>query len=272
MQIPPGGICEKIKIFNFGGFMKRKFAIQGMTCSSCQAHVEKAVSKLEGMQKVNVNLLSNNMMVEYDEKILTDTEIIKAVVNAGYGATIIENNQEKNTSKTKAVSQDDHLKNMKKRLIFSIIFWIPLMYISMHHMIYEFLNLPVPEIIKNWFHGTENAISFGFSQFLLVLPILYFNRNYFIIGFKKLAKRSPNMDSLIAIGSSAAILYGVYAIYQIGYGLGHENLETVQRFSQDLYFESAGTILTLITIRKIFGDEIQRKNRRRHSKINGFGT
>lgn len=224
---------------------KQKFNVQGMTCSSCQAHVDKAVRKLEGVKDVNVNLLSNSMIVEFDDK-LKNIDIIKAVEDAGYGASEVNEKKSENTNKN---SQEDIIKSMKNRLIISICFLVPLMYIAMHHMLYEWFGIPVPNIIKNLFHGTENAITFSFAQFLLLLPIVYVNRNYFIVGFKRLFKRSPNMDSLIAIGSLAAIAYGIYAIFAIGYNLGHGNLEVVEKFTHDIYFESAGTILTLITVR-----------------------
>lgn len=238
---------------------KTKFDIQGMTCSSCSAHVEKAVSKLDGVHKVNVNLLSNNMIVEYDDKNLDTQGIIDAVTNAGYGANVT--NEKKEEKSVKTIDNQTTIKSMKKRLIISICFLIPLMYIAMHHMLYEWFGLPVPTIIQTLFHGTENAITFGFTQFLLLIPIVYVNRNYFIIGFKRLLKRTPNMDSLIAIGSLAAIIYGIFAIYMIGYGLGHNQLELVERYSMDIYFESAGTILTLITLRKIFRNKIKRQNK-----------
>lgn len=232
---------------------KVKFNIQGMTCSSCSAHVENAVKKLDGTKKVSVNLLSNNMEVEYDEKILNNNKIIDAVTQAGYGASEDTNKKEVEPKKDK---MKDVLKSMKKRLIVSICFLIPLMYIAMYHMFYEWFGMPIPEIINNIFHGDENAIIFSFTQFLLLLPIIYVNRNYFIVGFKHLFKATPNMDSLIALGSTAATVYGVFAIFMIGYGLGHNNLELVQRYSMDIYFESAGTILTLITLRKIFRNKI----------------
>lgn len=229
---------------------KVKFDIQGMTCSSCSAHVERAVSKLEGIKNINVNLLSNNMIVEYDENKLNNEKIIKAVIDAGYGASIPKENKKTQGAKEKTVENQDIIKSMKKRLIISICFLIPLMYIAMYHMLYEWFGLPFPQIIKNLFHGNENAITFGFTQFLLVLPIVYVNRNYFIVGFKRLFRKSPNMDSLIAIGSGAAIIYGIFAIYMIGYGLGHNQIDIVEKYSMDIYFESAGTILTLITVGK----------------------
>lgn len=229
---------------------KIRFDIQGMTCSSCASHVEKAVNKLDGIQNVNVNLLSNNMDVSYDESILSNKEIIQAVVNAGYGASVYEKQREIKRKEERMDKTKDNIKFMKKRLIISICFLIPLMYIAMHHMLYEWFGLPVPKFIKTVFHGNENAITFGFTQFLLLLPIIYVNKDYFIIGFKRLFKGTPNMDSLIAIGSSAATIYGIFAIYMIGYGLGHNQIELIERYSMDIYFESAGTILTLITVGK----------------------
>lgn len=229
---------------------KVKFDIQGMTCSSCQAHVEKAINKLNGVKNVNVNLLSNNMMVEYDEAVLDDNKIIKAVMDAGYGAGLAKTENKNPILKEEKVDNKDSIKSMKMRLIVSLIFWIPLMYVAMHSMFFEWFGLPIPPIVKTVLDGTENAISFGFVQFLLLLPIVYVNRNYFIVGFKRLAKRTPNMDSLIAIGSSAAIVYGIYAIFMIGYGFGHNEMALVEKFCMDLYFESAGTILTLITVGK----------------------
>lgn len=224
---------------------KNKFDIQGMTCSSCSSHVERAVKKLEGVKSVNVNLLSNNMVVDYDENILNDSKIIEAVVDAGYGAsTYVE--KEKTKTKKQEDKKEDTIKFMKNRLIISICFLVPLMYIAMNHILYEWFGLP----ILKFFHGNENALAFGFTQFLLLLPIVYVNRNYFIIGFKRLLKRTPNMDTLIALGSSAAIIYGIFAIYMIGYGFGHNQIEIVERYRGDIYFESAGTILTLITVGK----------------------
>ena len=224
---------------------KTKFDIQGMTCSSCSSHVERAVKKLEGIKSVNVNLLSNNMVVDYDENTLNDSKIIQAVIDAGYGvSTYVE--KEKNKTKKQEDKKEDNIKSMKNRLVISICFLVPLMYIAMNHMLYEWFELP----ILKFFHGNENALAFGFTQFLLLLPIVYVNRNYFIIGFKRLFKRSPNMDTLIALGSSAAIIYGIFAIYMIGYGLGHNQIELVERYRADIYFESAGTILTLITVGK----------------------
>ncbi len=223
--------------------MNQKFNVIGMTCSSCSATVEKSVNKVEGVQSVSVNLLSNSMMVEYDTDVTDYNYIIKAVVNAGYNASVFSRKGIDSAKNEKVVNTVEiELKEMKTRIIVSFIFLIPLLYIAMGHM----LKFPLP----SWLHGTENAITFSFLQFLLSLPIIYVNRKYFQVGFKTLRHGSPNMDSLIAIGSSAAILYGVYAIIRIGYGLGHDDMDSVMRYTMDLYFESAGTILTLITLGK----------------------
>lgn len=236
--------------------MKEKFDVTGMSCSACSAHVEKSVSKVEGVSQVTVNLLTNSMQVEFDNT-KTDTGlIIKAVEEAGYGASIksernITATERKMESGDDAVSiQQKNIANMKRRLVISVIFLVPLMYVSMGHMIYNWLGLGMPPITMNYLHGNENAITYAFTQLLLLLPILFVNQKYFRNGFKTLAKRSPNMDSLIAIGASASILYGIFAIYRIGYGLGHGDAETVAHYSHDLYFESAGMILTLITVGK----------------------
>ncbi len=227
-----------------------KFDVEGMTCSSCSARVEKVVKRLNGVKNVNVNLLSNSMIAEYDEKAIDDEKIINTVVNAGYGASV--HNEKKNAAdkEEKTDKTKENINSMKKRLAISVCFLIPLMYIAMHHMLYEWFGLPIPEFIKAFASGNENAINFAFTQFLLLLPILYVNRNYFIVGFRQLFRGSPNMDSLIALGSTAATVYGIVIIYIIGYGLGHNVEELVTKYSMDIYFESAGTILTLITVGK----------------------
>ena len=239
--------------------MKERFDVTGMTCSACSSHVEKSVSKLTGVENVSVNLLTNSMQVEFDENKLDTAGIIKAVEDAGYGAAV-KDGHAKSWAKTSGQSGsqennglsavEQNVKNMKKRLIVSLIFWIPLMYVSMGHMIYQWLNIPMPPFTMNFLHGNENAITYAFTQFLLLLPILIANHKYFKNGFKTLWHRSPNMDSLIAIGAGAAILYGIFAIYRIGYAMGHGDMMVVHQYAHDLYFESAGTILTLITIGK----------------------
>ena len=251
---------------------KEKFDIKGMTCSSCQAHVERAVSKLEGITKVNVNLLSNNMIVEYDEKILDNEKIIKAVIDAGFEANVAEeinnSSKDKNNSNDKILNKmEDNLKSMKKRLITSFVFLVPLMYIAMHQMLNNMFGIPVPDFIKSIFDGPENALNFAFSQVLLLLPIIILNRNYFIIGFKRLLKRSPNMDSLIALGSTASIIYGIVAIYMISNGFNNNDMELVTRYSKDIYFESAGTILTLITLGKYLETKSKGKTSEAISKL-----
>lgn len=220
----------------------QKFDIKGMTCSACSTAVDRNVKKLEGINEVNVNLLNNSMIVKYDENILNNETIIKKVQDAGYEAFLVENGK-----KTQKNSTEDNLgkietNELKNRLIISFIFAIPLFYISMGHM----LNWYLPHL----FHGYSNAITFAFTQFLLALPIVFINIKYYKVGFKTLYKGSPNMDSLIAIGTSAAMIYGVFSIYKIGYGLGNNDIDMVIQYSHDLYFESAAIVLTLITLGK----------------------
>lgn len=218
--------------------MKQKFDVMGMTCSACSAHVEKSVKGLSGINDVNVNLLQNTMVVDFDDSKLKEDDIIKAVVDGGYNAVV----KGKTQQSVEAKEVTSEIDSMKFRLIVSFAFLIPLMYISMGHM----MGFPLP----SFFHGTQNAVTFAFTQLLLTIPIVYVNRKYYIVGFKTLFKGSPNMDSLIAIGSSAAIVYGVFAIYNIGYGLGHNDIDMVSHYSMDLYFESAAMILALITCGK----------------------
>ena len=223
--------------------MKQNYDVSGMTCSACSAHVEKSVRKLPGVQDVSVNLLQNRMQVKYNEGELTDKEIVEAVEKAGYGAALSHTSASKSAPKANVVSVvEAQLQEMKMRLIVSIAFLLPLLYLSMGHM----LNWPLPPV----FHGMDNALVTAFTQMLLTLPIIYVNRKYYEVGFKSLFRGAPNMDSLIAIGSAAAVIYGVVAVYAIGYGLGHGDEALTHRYSMDLYFESAGTILTLITVGK----------------------
>ena len=147
---------------------KQKYDVTGMTCAACQAHVEKAVSKLDGVKSVNVNLLSNNMQVEYDENKLHEKQIIEAVQGAGYGASLFE--KQKAQKKIKNV-QDAEIQSMKKRLMISICFLLPLMYVSMHHMLTHYLNIPTPKWVQNTFDGTQNALKFAITQLVLLIPI-----------------------------------------------------------------------------------------------------
>lgn len=228
---------------------KEQFTITGMTCSACSARVEKAVAKVDGTKDVSVNLLTNSMQLEYDEAKTSVPAIIKAVVDAGYGASV-----KGKQAAAKAAPQEDPVKKsideMKHRLVWSIAFLLPTMYISMHGLFEKLFGLPVPQIVGAVFDGSENAIIFAFSQFLLVLPIMYLNRRYYIAGFRNLFRGAPNMDSLVGMGSMAAALFGAFAIFRMGWGFGHGDMALVQEYSTNLYFESAGMIVTLITVGK----------------------
>lgn len=250
--------------------MKERYHVTGMSCSACSSHVEKAVNKLDAVEKASVNLLTETMDVTYDESRLSSEGIIDAVVKAGYGASVMGESSNGNAAGGQSASGsgnrrsgsaadgkqelqqklDADARAMKWRLGISIGFLIPLMYVSMHHMFKEWFGIPVPAFIVNTLHGNANAMNFALTQFLLLLPILYVNRKFFSVGFKTLAHRSPNMDSLIALGSGAALVYGIFAMYRISYGLGHGDMAVVEHYSHDLYFESSGTILTLITVGK----------------------
>lgn len=229
-----------------------------MSCASCSAHVEKAVGGVSGVSQVAVSLLTNSMTVEYDESRTNAAAIVKAVENAGYGASP-EGGEKKSGGETAQAAADAASASVKRRLIVSFTFLIPLFYLSMGHM----MGWPLPGI----FLGHENALIFAFTQLLLCLPIVAVNHKYFTGGYKALWHRAPNMDSLIAIGSSAAIVYGIWAIYCIGWGLGHGDMEMVHSYSMDLYFETSGMILALITLGKFLEARSKGKTSEAISKL-----
>ena len=225
--------------------MKECFDITGMSCAACQVRVEKSVSRLEGVKDVNVNLLKNSMEVEYDENAVSESGIVDAVVNAGYGAIPrTEGESASHTAKAEPrrdIAKEEYAK-MKKRLVWSLVFTVPLFYISMGHM----MGWPLPGFLL----GAQNSMVFALTLFLFVIPVAIINRKFFIGGFRSLFHLAPNMDSLIAMGSGAALVYGIYAMYKIAAALGRGDLMTAHAFAMDLYFESAGMILTLITLGK----------------------
>ncbi|HIW75152.1 MULTISPECIES: heavy metal translocating P-type ATPase [Gordonibacter] len=227
--------------------MKVTFDIAGMTCAACSARVEKATRAVDGVQDVAVNLLKNSMEVELDD-LNTATAIEAAVEKAGYGATQRpERGAAPSTRAAEARPVADaaaEAKRVRNRLIISIIFTMPLFYLSMGHM----FGWPLPGFLT----GDSNIMPFAFTQFLLLLPVIFVNFKFFRVGFKTLAHGAPNMDSLIALGSAASTIYGVYALYKIGYALGASDAMGAHVAVMDLYFESAAMILTLITLGKYF--------------------
>jgi len=227
---------------------KETYDITGMSCAACSARIEKGISGMEGMQQCSVNLLKNSMTVSYDEAKLDSGEIVHQVEDIGYGASLHQTQGSKTTGASgrgKNGATDAAAaaaKQMKQRLIVSLVFTIPLFYISMGHM----AGWPLPP----WLLGARNHMIFAFTQFLLVLPVLIAGGHYFKNGLKNLWHRSPNMDSLIALGSGAAFVYGIYSIYKIAWGFSIEDMDMVETFGMNLYFESSAMILTLITLGK----------------------
>ncbi len=234
--------------------MEKKFDVSGMTCAACVANVTRAVKKLDGVMDANVNLMTNSMKVSYDENKVNDNKIISAVEKIGYGAKL---SGEKVTGENK--KEDDREGHLKNRLVSSLVFMLILMYVAMGHMV----HLPSPGI----FHGREGAIIFAFTQFLLALPVVYINRDFYISGFKGLKNRAPNMDSLVAIGSAASLIYGIFAIYMMAYGFGHGDMKIVDDYRTNLYFESSAMILTLITLGKYLEEKSKNKTRSSLSKL-----
>lgn len=232
--------------------MKQKFDVQGMTCAACSANVEKSVRKVAGVDSVQVNLLAKSMVVEFDAPASIDV-IEQAVASAGYSASV-----EGQTPEKKAEPQSE-IKAMRNRFLISLVFMVPLFYICMGHM----WGFPLP----SFFTGHENMMTFAFTQFLLTLPVLIVNKKYFVNGFKSLFNRTPNMDSLIAVGSSAAVVYGIIAIYKIGYGMGHGDMEMAHSYAMDLYFETSAMILTLINLGKFLEERSKGKTSEAISKL-----
>ncbi len=223
--------------------MTQKYDVTGMSCAACSARIEKVVGKLEGVKSVTVNLLMNNMTVDFDENLLNHDKIIQSVVDAGYGASLPrEENAPAQAEQKVASAADEELAGMKTRLVWSVAFLIPLMYVAMGHM----LHLPMP----SWLHGEGNYLTNALVQLLLCAPVLFLNRKFYVVGLKALWKRSPNMDSLIAVGSGAALISGLVAVFRMSYGYGHNDLAIVERYAHNLYIESAAMILTLITVGK----------------------
>ncbi len=218
--------------------MKLQFQVTGMTCAACSARVEKVTKAVTGVEKAEVNLLAGTMQVEAEADVSAD--IIQAVINAGYGASVPgEKKEAKGQQKNPA---EDAMKEMKIRIIGSFACLFVLMYFTMGHMV----GLPEP----HWYHGLENALVAALLQFFLTLPPVYLNRVYYSRGLKALWHRAPNMDSLIAVGSIASLVYGVVALFRMAYGMGHGDWELVRMYRDNLYFESAAMILTLITLGK----------------------
>ena len=222
--------------------MQERYDITGMSCAACSSRVEKSVCALPGIKEVSVNLLKNSMVVDYDEDMLSSNKIIDAVEKAGYGAALQGGKETAGKKAASAPGNDiqKEYQSMKRRVIWSFVFTVPLFYISMGHM----MGWPLPSI----FLGTENAMIYALTLFLLALPVAVINGKYYRVGFKTLFQGAPNMDSLIALGSGASLAYGVYALYKIAFGLGHGDMTMVHQFYHDLYFEGAGKILTLITL------------------------
>ncbi len=225
--------------------MNKQYSVLGMSCAACQAHVQRAVSNLKGVNKVNVNLLSNSMIVDFDESVVNDSIIFKAVKDAGYSAKPFKQEKEKKDN------------SQLIKLIVSFILLILVMYVSMGHMI----SLPLPAIMHH------NALVFALTQLVLIIPIVIMYFHYFVSGYKKLFKLSPSMDSLIAISATASLIYGIVAIVMIIIGMNTKNQELVNQYRSNLYFESAGMILTFVSFGKYLESISKRKTKKALEKL-----
>ena len=216
----------------------KQYNVTGMSCASCVARVEKAVNKVEGVTSCSVNLLTNSMSVDGDVK---SSDVINAVEKAGYGASLKGNSSKENKTNDEPL-KDTETPKLKKRLFSSLVFLLLLMYISMGHMMWGF---PLPSILAN------NHIEMGLIQLLLTGIIMVINQKFFISGFKALIHRSPNMDTLVALGAGASFIYSVYALFAMTNAQVNNDMSLVMKYMDEFYFESAGMILTLITLGKM---------------------
>ncbi|WP_274608167.1 heavy metal translocating P-type ATPase [Bifidobacterium phasiani] len=228
---------------------RERYEVTGMTCAACQTHVEKAVGALPGVSRVTVNLLKNDMVVEYDDAAVTGGQIVDAVEKAGYGATpetprAASAGAARPAAQTPSERARREYRAMLRRVVWSFVFAVPLFYLAMGHM----MGWPLPAC----FLGDGNSMVYALTQVLLLLPILFLNRQYFIGGLRSLLHGAPNMDALVALGAGASVVYGVYALYKIAIALGAGDLAAASQAAHDMYFEGAGTILTLITLGKFF--------------------
>ncbi len=242
---------------------KTLFSVTGMSCAACSAHVEKAVRQLEGVQKADVSLLTNRLEVQYDPSTVDTARIMQAVEKAGFGIAPLKAAAAGSDGGKEPAVQDTAAENAlreKKRFLASLWFLVPLMYVSMGSMI----GVPLPAFLRL---SAENALSFALTQLLLTIPVLSINRHFFSNGFAMLLNRAPNMNSLIALGSGSAVVYGVFALYRISYGLGHGDMQLVNRYMHDLYFESAAMIVTLISLGKFLEARAKRKTSQALTKL-----
>lgn len=239
---------------------EKQFDVGGMTCAACQANVEKCVLKLDGVKKVDVSLLSNSMKVEYDENIVNENTISLAVENIGYSANVKGKQGEvsgfKQEWEARQKRVEDEQNKAKLRLIYSLLLLVPLMMIAMGPMI----GIPI-------LAGEENAMISSMSQLLLATIILFIQNHFFIHGFKALMKKAPNMDSLVAIGSLASYIYGLYSVYRMAYGFGYGNMQVVHHAMHALYFESAAMIVTLVSVGKYLESRSKSKTTDALSKL-----
>ncbi|MGD9475441.1 MAG: heavy metal translocating P-type ATPase [Eubacteriaceae bacterium] len=227
--------------------MTQQFKIEGMTCTACAAAIERKVSSMNGISSAVINFTTENLVVIYDETKVNNAEIIAAIIGLGYDATLLV--ADANDTKSPVVSKnvktvDQQISQVKKRLIISIIFTLPLFYLAMGPMI----GLPIPTFLA----GQQNVLINALTQMLLTIPVMIINRQFYTGGFKALFKRIPNMDSLVAVGTTAAFAYGIIVLYALAYGFSYQDTMLIHQYSHSLYFESTAVILTLITLGKFF--------------------
>lgn len=237
--------------------MKLKYTVEGMSCAACSASVERVTKRIDGVSSSEVNLLAKTLVIEADTDVTA--AVCTAVEKAGFHALPISEKSDIKSENNEKAEKDSSEKEIKLRLFGSVLILAVLMYLTMGHM----LGIPTPHI----FHGDANMPLFALTQFLLTLPIIYLNRKFYFVGFKALIHRAPNMDSLVAVGSSAAAIYGIAALVIMTYSAGHGDFETVRYYGENLYFESAAMILTLVTVGKYLEEKSKNKTGKAIEKL-----
>lgn len=236
------------------------FIIEGMTCTACAAAIERKVTQLDGVESAVVNFATENLVVNYNPEIVSTHKIIQTVVDLGYGASTIDDSSTDKSPKTNGEhGYQKQIKEIQNRLIVSLIFTLPLLYLAMGSMI----GIPIPEFLA----GQQNILINALTQLFLTLPVVYLCRHFYINGFKALAKRIPNMDSLVAVGTSASFIYGVIVLFILAYGFSYTDMDLIHHYAHELYFESTAVILVLITLGKYFETKAKGKTSQAIEKL-----
>jgi Cu+-exporting ATPase len=242
---------------------KAQFMISGMTCTACASAIERKVGQITGVDSAVINFTTENLMVIYNPDLVTHQLIIETIEALGYGAALVTSDQPEKPSKPKNEADSlGQISEVRNRLILSIFFTLPLLYLAMGPMV----GLPIPA----FFAGSDNILINALTQMFLTLPVVYLCRHFYINGYRALIKRIPNMDSLVAVGTSASFFYGVVVLYILAYAFSYDQMALIHHYAHELYFESTTVILVLITLGKYFETKAKGKTSQAIEKLIGL--